>query len=126
MYRNPDHYTQSCWFILWYVKQAQMTHKITTSDWFSNFIIFVIIVAGINVGIQTYDVYPYIFDGIDVVVLAFFIMEALLKIIAEGTRPFHYFTGPEYKWNCFDFVIIIMSLEFMKSILGGSYAQVNY
>lgn len=41
------------------------------------------------------------------VVIAFFIIEASLKLIAQYPRPQRYFRDA---WNCFDFAIIVLSL----------------
>ena len=36
-----------------------------------------------------------------------FVSEVVLKIVARGAKPHHYFTDPEVgKWNSFDFVIV--------------------
>lgn len=89
---------------------------------FNNFVTAVIIVAGIMVGIQTYDLdvaTAAVLGYIDLAILAIFTLEVVLKIIMEGLRPYRYFTGPEWKWNCFDFMIVALSMPFVQ-FGGGS------
>lgn len=88
---------------------------------FSNFIIFVIVLAGLQVGLSTYQsIYPelqtpeaiLIFTILDNVILLIFSVEVILKTIAEGFKPWRYF----YKrsslqgWNCFDYIVVAGSL----------------
>jgi voltage-gated sodium channel len=47
------------------------------------------------------------FSIIQSLVIAVFIVEAALRLIAEYPRPQRYFKDP---WNCFDFAIIILSV----------------
>lgn len=47
-------------------------------------------------------------------------MEAGCKVIAEGLYPWNYWVGPEWRWNIFDFAIIIMSFELFKNMIGGN------
>ena len=81
--------------------------KIAESAWFQNLIIFVIIAAGIIVGIQTYGEkvahIAHILHGLDLLILALFTIEIIIKIIAEGNKPLNYFKDP---WNVFDFIIV--------------------
>ncbi len=81
---------------------------------FNNGIIMVIIIAGINVGIQTYPAMDQLlfFKILDLLILIAFIVECVLKIAAEGIRPQQYFFGPEWAWNTFDFLVIFFSLYF--------------
>lgn len=45
--------------------------------------------------------------GIEFVIAIIFIVEALLKIVAEGSRPQRYFRD---SWNVFDFVIVMLTI----------------
>ena len=74
--------------------------------------------AGLNVGLQTYTFDAGVFSIIDSIILSIFVIEAGFKVIAEGLYPWNYWVGPEWRWNIFDFAIIMMSFEFMKSMLG--------
>ena len=78
------------------------------SRWFTNFITFVIITAGALIGIETYPVmvrnYGTLLHGLDQIILWIFVAEVLLKMIAEGNKPWLYFKDP---WNVFDFLIVV-------------------
>ena len=86
------------------------------------FIIVVICVAGLLVGIQTYpdaviatggactpagsdDCDGGALAAVDWGILVIFTCEALLKIVAEHSRPWRYFFSA---WNVFDFFIVAM------------------
>lgn len=78
---------------------------------FSTFIIGTIIVAGILVGLETYHGFAernhdllYLLERI---ILGIFVLEMILKILAEGNKPWRYFYNP---WNVFDFFIVAASL----------------
>ena len=74
---------------------------------FQNFITAVILLAGVIVGVQTYPSVVasigHILDFIDYTILGIFIVEIVVKMGAEGKRPWRYFLDP---WNVFDFVIV--------------------
>lgn len=82
--------------------------KIADSKWFQNFIIVVILLAGVLVGIQTYGEkvahWTTIIDKLDWIILIIFTVEVLIKITAEGSQPQNYFKDP---WNLFDFFIVV-------------------
>jgi len=75
--------------------------------WFQNFIIAVILLAGIVVGIQTYpamvEAYGVQMDVIDKIILWIFVAEIAIKMGAEGRRPWRFFFDG---WNVFDFLIV--------------------
>jgi hypothetical protein len=102
---------------------AQYNSRVVVlSDSFNYFIIIVIIIAGINVGVQTYSEDPLL-SLLDAVILICFSVEVLLKILAEGFKPWRYWTGKDWKWNNFDFTIVFMSLPFWGGLFGsGSLA----
>jgi len=118
-----------------YVLFSQQVEVVTLNDWFNGFIIAVILLAGILVGIQTYgcsedmvDKVPYtcnpdlyenpIMETIDSIILAIFTIECFLKMMAEGMEPWRYFTGPEWGWNNFDFIIVLLCMPFIPIDLG--------
>lgn len=82
------------------------------NEYFNNFVIVIIMIAGLNVGVQTYPQMDTLlfFEILDHFILAVFMLECLLKILAEGIRPLRFFYGPECAWNNFDFMIIFFSL----------------
>lgn len=86
----------------------QRLKKIVTSNYFERFILFVILLAGVVVGLQTYpDIsakYHNLFIFLDTLIVAIFVIEALLKIASEIPRPINYFKN---SWNVFDFTIAV-------------------
>lgn len=83
--------------------------QIVETRWFGNFILGVILFAGVLVGIQTYKEfakqhYTLIF-WLDQLVLLIFLIEIVMKMAAEGNRPLRYFKDP---WNVFDFSIVFV------------------
>jgi len=52
----------------------------------------------------------FILQVLDFIILTVFCLEVVVKILAESTRPWLYFMGPDYKWNWFDFLIVVFSL----------------
>lgn len=85
--------------------------NIAESKVFSFFIIGVICLAGLLVGLETYDgvvqQYGSLLHVLDKIVLGIFILEILIKMGAEGSRPWRYFLDP---WNIFDFIIVVVCL----------------
>jgi len=92
--------------------------------YFDGFIIVCICIAGVMVGLQTYPVYeneeinntehPWI-PIINNFILIAFIVEAMVKVCAEGMAPWRYFVGPDWRWNLFDFTIVVLSMPFLES-----------
>ena len=85
--------------------------KITKTNSFDNFIIGIILFAGLLVGVQTYKEFANrhieILTFLDCLVLTIFTLEAIIKILAEGKRPINYFRNA---WNVFDFLIVTVCL----------------
>lgn len=80
---------------------------LSQSPGFGNFILAVICLAGILVGIQTY-VHPGMpghgtLETLDLLILLIFTVEFFIKLLAEGDRPWRYFSDA---WNVFDFLIV--------------------
>jgi len=98
-----------------YLYLAHTCNDIATASWFSNFILFCIVVAGALVGMQTYPEYENnkTIAQIDMFILIAFTLECALKILGEGMAPQNYFIGPEYAWNIFDFSIVTLSMPFI-------------
>ena len=70
-----------------------------------NFVTFVIVLAGVNVGMQTY---PELEDNpvlnvLDLIILVVFTLEVIMKFIAEEFAPWQFFNSG---WNTFDFVVV--------------------
>ncbi|RLN86481.1 hypothetical protein BBJ28_00003675 [Nothophytophthora sp. Chile5] len=107
---------------LLYVWLANVAITTLNTTWFNSLVMLCISWASLSVGLQTY---PSLADDVtlndlDFFVLAVFILEAFIKILAEGLAPWQFFTGKEMRWNCFDFAIIVMSLPVWGTALGGS------
>lgn len=85
--------------------------RIANAPAFQNFILAVILVAGVVVGMQTYKEFEAehhdILHLIDKLILGIFILEVVIKIVAQGKRPWEYFKDP---WNIFDFSIVAVCL----------------
>lgn len=80
---------------------------IAESKLFQNFVTIAIIIAGVLVGMATYadfsEKHHDILELLNAIVMGVFIIEILVKIIAEGNKPWLYFTDA---WNIFDFIIV--------------------
>lgn len=92
-------------------KLSRHLRPIVESPRFEQFIIAVILFAGVLVGLETYpgivDEYGHILYTLDAIVLGIFIVEIILKMGAEGKKPWRYFHDP---WNVFDFTIVVLAL----------------
>ncbi|MEM8867040.1 MAG: ion transporter [Verrucomicrobiota bacterium] len=95
--------------------------RIVDSKLFRNFIIGVIVFAGVLVGVETFpsmmEKYGDFLHLLDKIVIGIFTAEVILKIAAEKTKPWRYFNDG---WNLFDFTIVAVC--FLP--LGGSYVAV--
>jgi voltage-gated sodium channel len=87
--------------------QTSIFKQIADSPAFNTFILWVIIAAGILVGVQTYHeaVVPYhdLLESLDMLILLIFTAEVLIKILAHAEKPQTYFQDA---WNIFDFAIV--------------------
>lgn len=95
--------------------------RIANAVWFQRFIIFIIILAGVLVGFETYpDIHKqYLreFRIADLILQAIFTVEIIIRILAYGSRPLNFFKSVT---NVVDF--IITALFYVP--LGGAYAAV--
>ncbi len=86
-------------------------HTIVISSWFQNFIVGVILFAGVLIGLETspfmMERYGTILKALDKIVLFIFVLEIIIKIGAHGNHPWRYLRDP---WNAFDFVIVAVCL----------------
>lgn len=103
----------------------QLCKQIAESNWFNNTIIAAILLAGVIVGIETYEQevtrwLPFL-HSLDWIILWIFTIEAAIKILAEGNKPWKYFEDP---WNLFDFIIVIVCwlAVFMPDLNAGFVA----
>jgi voltage-gated sodium channel len=93
---------------------TQFFGTVARSNWFNRTITVAILAAGVNVGVQTYEVhnsgvqaYSWLISLVDQIILLLFIVEVIVKLAAEGSRPWLYFKDP---WNIFDFTIVTVCL----------------
>ena len=81
--------------------------KIAQNKIFHSFITVVIVLASVLVGMETYPnlekQFGKLFDVLDIVIIIIFSIEILVKMAAEGLKPWRYFLDP---WNVFDFLIV--------------------
>jgi voltage-gated sodium channel len=117
-YYHPDYHSG---LLAKYLQLTWIAREIVQTEIFNYCILFVIIIAGINIGIQSY---PQVANSeflniLDDSILIIFSLEAILKILSEGIAPYLYWIGPEWKWNCFDFTIVFLSLPFWNGLFGG-------
>lgn len=88
---------------------------------FHHVIVAVIVLAGVVAGMETSPTimarHGAWLHGLDKVILAIFIVEALLKMAAQGRQPWRYFGDG---WNVFDFLIVVICLL----PVGGPFAAV--
>ena len=100
---------------------AKSVNQLVASKVFHHFIVAVIVLAGVVAGLETspamIERHGAILFGLDKFILAVFIVEALLKIAAQGRRPWLYFADG---WNVFDFLIVVICLL----PVGGPFAAV--
>jgi len=88
---------------------ARLCQRIVASAAFNQLILALIVTSGALVGLETYPQFsPSTQVGqwilfVQDVILWMFVVEALLKIIAQGSKPWRYFLNP---WNLFDFSIV--------------------
>jgi len=88
---------------------TQFARRIVDAPSFQHAITVVIILAGVLVGFETDPQiaarHAKLLQALDALVLAVFVVEISLKLLAEGRRPGRFFRDP---WNVFDFVIVAL------------------
>jgi voltage-gated sodium channel len=83
--------------------------RIVASKEFNRFILFLIVLSGVLIGMETYPQFDehtrigQVLLTVQDVILWVFVLEAAMKIGACGSKPWKYFENP---WNVFDFLII--------------------
>ncbi|WP_109851931.1 ion transporter [Aquimarina sp. AU58] len=86
---------------------VNLCKSISKSKWFQNLVTIAILVAGVLVGIATYPKFSskheQVLELLNQIILGVFIIEIVVKVIAEGRKPWLYFTDG---WNVFDFIIV--------------------
>lgn len=88
---------------------VEFAKKVTQSDVFTNLVLSLIVISGVLVGIETYPQFSesttlgQTIQWIQTIILFFFLVEIVLKIVACGNKPWQYFTEG---WNIFDFIVV--------------------
>ena len=124
----PDYFTNSAFHRQlgpWgakYVNFCETSRKVSKEEWFSSMVLIAICIAGVNVGLQTYDKFfsygtALFFYILDWHIWLIFLYEMMIKIFAEGVRWSRYWTGPERSWNRFDFCIVIITCPLLDGVL---------
>lgn len=85
--------------------------RIVETRWFEHFIIGLILLNGVVLGLETAPAivaeYGQWLERINQIVIAIFVVEAALKIIAVAPQLNRYFGNG---WNLFDFSVVVLSL----------------
>ena len=99
--------------------------SIVNSKIFQRLILVTILLAGVVVGVQTFKAFArehaILLNTLDLFILGIFVIEAVIKILAEGNRPQNYFRNP---WNIFDFIIVVACLLGPVIHLGADFLPV--
>lgn len=98
----------------WYWHHWLVVHCQLTRDhpMFELLVLLTILASAVLVGMQTYPQYgldgPYseLFSDLNTVIVSIFTAEVVIKILAEGKTPLHYFRS---NWNGFDFAVVLAS-----------------
>jgi voltage-gated sodium channel len=87
--------------------QAVQKHESNPID---NFMIGVIVLAGVAVGLETFPNIVALYGGVlhffDMLLVALFTAEAVVKITLFAPKPWRYFSSG---WNVFDFLILLLT-----------------
>lgn len=85
--------------------------KIAGHRAFTRFIFFLILLSAFIIGLETYpalaEKHGNLLLLLDRLIIACFTIEIVLKILANGKKPWKYFMDP---WNVFDFIIVAVCL----------------
>lgn len=88
---------------------TRLARQIVAASAFQNFIIAVILLAGVLAGLETSNslmtTYGPLLKRLNLLVLVIFIAEMTLKLAAHGRKPWLYFRDG---WNIFDFTIVAL------------------
>eukprot|EP00924_Labyrinthula_sp_SR-Ha-C_P008749 augustus_masked-scaffold_2-processed-gene-1.9-mRNA-1 protein AED:0.18 eAED:0.18 QI:0/-1/0/1/-1/1/1/0/853 len=108
-----------------YLKIGAKAYRIIHNDTFNGFVIVVICLAGILVGLQTYESLEDspVISLIDDIILFIFGFELILKLIATGNNPLSFITSEEKYWNIFDFIVVLMSLPVFSQLLSSGQSN---
>jgi voltage-gated sodium channel len=96
---------------------------VTHAAWFRHSVTALILILAIVVGLETYPTlverFGALLRSVDTAIIALFTIEIVLRIAAEGRKPWRFFHSG---WNVFDFVIVAVCLI---PASGGAFAVVR-
>ena len=111
----------------WYLRCSWLVYdNITRRNWFEGFIMANIGLTAVAVvaDLENRDNNASTNSFVEVTTLlttVVFTLECIFKIVAEGKRPMNYFLDPaDGVFNCFDFMIVVMSYAFMTGSSGAT------
>jgi voltage-gated sodium channel len=108
-----------------YVWLAEKCAYIVDGGTFNNLITFVIISAGVLIGLDTmYDEEskPFVMSLLDDLIQVIFTLEVILKVIAEEFQPWNYFKNG---WNCFDFSVVMGTFIINMELFGVQWGPLR-
>lgn len=114
---SPDRYERIAWWVF---------DNIVRQNWFEGFILLNILLVGISTGVDLENPEPSrgVLEFTTVTALftlIVFTLEIVLKVVAYGYSPHHYFIDKsEAVFNCFDFSIVVLSYCFLDSADGST------
>ena len=97
-----------------YIILSDDVYKMTKSGSFVTMYLWLILAAIMLMGIQTYKTFiegsEDDIDLVEMILQIMFTLEVAAKLVGQSVYPWRYFYGgPEWGWNCFDFVVTMMS-----------------
>jgi hypothetical protein len=112
-----------------YLRGAWALHQhVTSTPYFEAFIVLNILAVGITTGLslnpanQNQPAVMVFVDTVTTITFDVFIVEAVLKLVAFGPHPLHYFTAlnGEGWFNCFDFLLVLLSVALIGQNSAGA------
>lgn len=95
---------------------SEFCRTLVHAPWFHRGVMAAILLAGVLAGIETdpamIAAHGPLLGLLDRFVLGVFVIEAALKITAQGRKPWRYFQDG---WNVFDFIVLVLCLLPMNS-----------
>jgi voltage-gated sodium channel len=104
--------------VAFYLIVCNFAFTITQMGFFDNFIMACIFISAITTGIETYDDNIPQLIVLETTILWVFTIEVLLRLLSEGMSPIYYFIGRNYRWNLFDFVIVLCTTPLFSLGIG--------
>lgn len=120
-YTDPElHPKYKLYLSTWTAFSIELVEGKYESPW-ATLVLGAIMAAGILVGVQTF---PFLETAtwvvaIDMFVLGVFVLEIAVKMGVEGVRPWMFFANKEWRWNWFDFIIVLFCIPLPESLVGG-------